>query len=438
MSTLQQPSTSDGASSVSNVLDCDSVLELLQALLPTHNSSSTATSTETPQEGESTSTSTILGSPYEALAALSHAIMTAVGFRLEGLGEDDNLRNDRSNTEDSKNANILPERWNTSKESFSFRYKHNQSQLTYLIKCMRIAGKCIIHGTTVETSKICSLELEVKDFTSPSYFPYTTTTNLSKDPLWNGFISRSRINDLISQFKIKIVQVLIPGLTKPGYQEERTSAENTSTNQAGSSSNTGATRGESGRGGLGPQYYPDDPSSFPGIGGIPQPGRPGFIPRPPIFGDPFSAEDSSYMGIGSGHNPFDIGRSDLDPFGGRLGGGIGGGGFGGGIGGSSGGGMIVGPNHPMFRRPPGGVGGIGGGGGIYGGPQPLPRGSVPPGARFDPIGPFGPTGGNAPGAGTAHNNPHQGPWRGAGRENSFPGEPDNDDAPPPGYMDMYM
>ncbi|KAF9094029.1 hypothetical protein BGX27_001534 [Mortierella sp. AM989] len=90
----------------------------------------------------------------------------------------------------------------------------------------------------------------------------------------------------------------------------------------------------------------------------------------------------------------------------------------------------------MFRRPPP-SGGIGGGGGIYGGPQPLPRGSVPPGARFDPIGPFGSIGGNAPGAGTAHGDPRRGQGRGSGH-GSFPGEPDNDDAPPPGYMDMYM
>ncbi|KAF9358944.1 hypothetical protein BGX26_000550 [Mortierella sp. AD094] len=435
MSNLQQPPTSGGTGTSSNVLDCDSVLDLLQTLLAT-SSSNTATSTSEPA---STTTTTILNSPYEGLAVLSHAIMTAVGFRLVGLGEDDSLGAERLNIEDLKKANVLPQRWNASNESYSFRYTHSHSQLTYLIKCVRLAGKFVIHGTTIETSKICSLELEVKDFTSPSYFPYTTTTNLSTDPLWNGFLSRSRINDLIMQFKLKIVQVLIPGLSKPGYQEERTPAGNTSTTQAETSSGAGASRGGNTREGLGPEYYPDDPSTFPGIGGLPRPGRPGFVPRPPIFGDPFSAEDSDYMGFGGGHNPFEIGRSDLDPFGGRLGGGIGGGGgFGGGIGGSTGGGMIVGPNHPMFRRPPGGVGGIGGGGGIYGGPQPLPRGSVPPGARFDPIGPFGPTGGNAPGAGTAHGDPHRGQGRGAGRGTSFPGEPDNDDAPPPGYMDMFM
>ena len=273
-----------------------------------------------------------------------------------------------------------------------------------------------------QTSKICTLELKAKDFTSASYFPFTTSTDMNRDPLWNGFISRSRIQDLITEFKTNIIQKLIPGLSKPGYQEERTT-ETTQTTAAGGSATvtTGGDRRGDGRGGYNPGYYPDDPSGFPGIGGIPGVPRPGMVPRPPIFGDPFSAEEPGMGGFGGmgGRNPFSIGHSDLDPFGGRIGGGIGGiggiggpggfgGGFGGGIGGSSGGGMIVGPNHPMFRRPPG----AGSGGGIYGGPQPLPRGSVPPGARFDPIGPFGPGHGSAPGAGTAHRPP---PGQGRGR-----------------------
>ncbi|KAF9106285.1 hypothetical protein BGX29_009934 [Mortierella sp. GBA35] len=375
--------------------------------------------------------------------------MTAVGFRLIGLGEDHSVEADRRNIDDLTRANVLPARWNASTESYSFRYTHSHSQLTYVIKCMRMAGKFVIHGTTFETNQICSLDIQVKDFTSPSYFPFTTRTDIERDPLWNGFISRSRINDFIGQFKVKIVQQLIPGLSKPGYQEDRTAASTTTT---GSTATTGgrdpaSTGSSTGGAGRGRDYYPDDPSTFPH-----PPGRPGFVPRPPIFGDPFSAEDPDFGG--GYHNPYEIGRSDLDPFGGRIGGpggfgGIGGpGGFGGlgGIGGGGGGGMIVGPNHPMFRRPHPGGGGVGGGG-IYGGPQPLPRGSVPPGARFDPIGPFGATGGGgrggAPGAGTAHQDPHrggpggQGPGRG-GPPSAFPGEPDNDEAPPPGYMDMFM
>ncbi|KAF9982646.1 hypothetical protein BGZ75_005901 [Mortierella antarctica] len=458
MSDPQQPSISGGIGAATNVLDCDSILKALQDLLPAQSTEGAPPSSGEAQTGDvaeqetssttgtttapTKATTTLLESPYDGLAAMSHAIMTAVGFRLAGLSEDESLGSDRLNVDDVTKANTLPSRWNASSDSYSFKYTHSNSQLTYLIKCVRMASKFVIHGTAIETSKICSLEVDVKDFTSPSYFPFTTATDLTRDPLWNGFISRSRINDFIGQFKTRIVQVLIPGLSKPGYQEENTSTSSTSTAENTSSSSSGA-QGERGTRGERRGYYPDDPSGFPGVGGIP---RPGFVPRPPIFGDPFSADDpdSLYMG---GRSPFEIGRSDLDPFGGRIGGGLGGfggvGGFGGGIGGGTGGGMIVGPNHPMFRRPPPG-GGNGGDSGIFGGPQPLPRGSVPPGARFDPIGPFGPGvgqgsgAGNAPGAGTAHRDPLRAPGQGRGRGVPFSGEPDNDEAPPPGYMDMFM
>lgn len=66
--------------------------------------------------------------------------------------------------------------------------------------------------------------------------------------------------------------------------------------------------------------------------------------------------------------------------------------FGGGLGND---GMYVGPNHPIFnqqrpRQDP-----------IHGGDGILPPGAVPPGARFDPIGPFGgPNRGGQPGPGS--------------------------------------
>ncbi|KAJ1928078.1 hypothetical protein IWQ60_002390 [Tieghemiomyces parasiticus] len=90
---------------------------------------------------------------------------------------------------------------------------------------------------------------------------------------------------------------------------------------------------------------------------------------------------------------------------------------------SSAGGMHIGPDHPVFQigphgqRPPD----------VFGGPQPLPRNAVPPGARFDPIGPFGGDPSRLPGRG-----PHRGgpaPWS---------GDPDNDELQPPGYNDMFM
>ncbi|KAJ2508922.1 hypothetical protein IWW47_000349 [Coemansia sp. RSA 2052] len=122
-------------------------------------------------------------------------------------------------------------------------------------------------------------------------------------------------------------------------------------------------------------------------------------------------------------NPASVGRDDLNPLGRHhpfgppdMG---------------EGGGMVVGPGHPMFRQ--GGDDDGNGRPGPFGGPQALPPGAVPPGARFDPIGPFGPRPGPP--------RPQGGlPGRGGGGPGRlFSGEPDPDAAEPPNSnWDYYM
>ncbi|CAB4374360.1 unnamed protein product [Rhizophagus irregularis] len=357
-----------------NVLAPEAVLSILD------------TSLKPTEEG----TDIILGSSQDALAALFHSIMQAVGFRLVGLGEEDNSEEDNKITNRDTEGNVvgLPKGWNAhGPNSYAFRYKHPQSSFTFLIKCMRLSNKFIVHGMGIEDNRTVTFEVITDDYTSPSFFPLTTEKH-NVEPIVHGFISSSRIKDMINNYKINIVQKLIPGLNKPGYEESGTT---TTTAQPS------ATRQQE------PIY--NDPLRIP----TRQPPR-----VPPIFDDPFGGDEPSSI------NPFNIGRDDLDPLGSnpiygppRFGGG--------GIhpfgGPSRGGGMFVGPDHPIFGR------GGGGGGGIYGGPQPLPRGSVPPGARFDPIGPFGPVGT---------------PRGGFGRGNRTSGDPDNDELPPPGYNDMFM
>ncbi|KAL0074561.1 PI31 proteasome regulator N-terminal-domain-containing protein [Phycomyces blakesleeanus] len=119
----------------------------------------------------------------------------------------------------------------------------------------------------------------------------------------------------------------------------------------------------------------------------------------PVFS---SLQDNSRPGR---ENPFSVGRSDIDPLGGHH------------IPGP-GDGTYVGPSHPMYSHRHDQENSN-----IFGGPQTLPRGAVPPGARFDPIGPFG----NPPGRGGLG-----GPRRG------FGGEPDNDEMSPPGFNNMFM
>lgn len=85
---------------------------------------------------------------------------------------------------------------------------------------------------------------------------------------------------------------------------------------------------------------------------------------------------------------------------------------------------------PLSSR---GVGGIGGRG-PWGGDGFLPPMGAPPGARFDPVGPFGRGGpGNFPGVGNplgGGGNPRNfGPGGGGGAAG-----PDNDEFMPPGYV----
>jgi hypothetical protein len=248
----------------------------------------------------------------------------------------------------------------------------------FLIKSIRLAGKFLVHGLAIEDNKTSTLEVVIADYTSASFFPYN-----GREPLVNGFISESRLKDLISLYKINILQKLIPGLNKPGYEE----TTQTTTSPIRSSASQ-------------PRNDPYDPLRIP-------PRVPPTYPAPQVFDDPFSVE-------GPRTNPFSVGRDDLDPFGSgplfpRFG-------IGGVPSSGRGGGMHVGLDHPMF----GPRGGIRDDRGFRGGPPTLPRGAVPPGARFDPIVPFNP-----------RPNVGQNPTY-------FSGEPDNDEPPPPGYNDMFM
>jgi proteasome inhibitor subunit 1 (PI31) len=193
----------------------------------------------------------------------------------------------------------------------------------------------------------------------------------------HGFISSNRVADFTSQFKLQIIQKLIPGLRKDGYLED---SPDTLTNASGS--NRSASDSRSRTEAPVADHYPNHPLSH----------------IPP-------------------ENPLQIGRRDLDPIpmnpmnpfappplfpphGGD--------------------GMFVGPDHPIFgnRRGRGnsGVQGPWGGDGF------LPPLGAPLGARFDPV---GPDNGNFHGRG-----------RGPERGNIY--GPDNDEFMPPGAVRLHL
>ncbi|KAI7864359.1 hypothetical protein BDF14DRAFT_1835590 [Spinellus fusiger] len=91
--------------------------------------------------------------------------------------------------------------------------------------------------------------------------------------------------------------------------------------------------------------------------------------------------------------------------------------------------MLVGPHHGMYTMDP-----DRNNHGLED-PSYLPRGSVPPGARFDPIAPFGSPSGRGRGMGMGRGGNRFNP---RGPSHAFSGEPDNDELMPPGYDSMFM
>ena len=414
---LHQPLT-DGIASVTksgkptkykmDPLDPSAVLETLPKLLPSDV-----------QDAK-------LLSQSDALAALSHTILTRLDFRLINLGDSHQVA-PHLDADDMPGAvtvqNRLPREWRRSApESYSFGYRHEQSSLQFIVKVIKMGNRILINATALEVSpwsdssqgdrqilttfrqkdnKTASYEVEANNFTSASFFPYPSSQSTSQEPLVNGFISTSRIRDFLIAYKQQIVQKLLPGLRKDGYEDV----------EAGNSG-SGSTHPSSGPQRQGQEQQ--QPRPFPG-----DPVGPRAPNRPPYFEDP---DDPSLPGT-LGRNPFGIGDRDLNPFGDPLA--MPGRGppplFGGGP--DQGGGMIVGPDHPMFRDrfQPGGIGDLDG-------RRNLPPGAVPPGARFDPIGPMG----------GAPRPPFGGPGRGRGRGGGgIGGDPDFDDFPPPRSVSQY-
>ncbi|KAJ6068805.1 hypothetical protein N7499_010692 [Penicillium canescens] len=306
-----------------------------------------------------------LKTSYEAVALIGHASMTAVGFKLVGLGEDHNL-------ETSTNTPSLPTQWNAN-DTFAFRYTHDQSSMEYLLKVSRLGNNAVVFALALGDDRTSSFDLPAKDFISASALPLSSSDNVAGS-LRDVFISPARLSDLIGLFKINVIQKLAPGLHKEGYEEiPQVSRERPQEGRARDPLRDDFPQPA--------RPYPfDDPLSA-------APRHPNPVPdfAPPGFEDEFeiNSPPRGYpAGLGGGgRNPYNVGERDLypaglgphDPLRGSMGPGFG----------PSGGGM-----HPTFDDP------LFGGGGGVGGYDPR----VPPGARYDPVGPGEPPVGRNPGS----------------------------------------
>ncbi|KAI5806706.1 PI31 proteasome regulator N-terminal-domain-containing protein [Peziza echinospora] len=326
-----------------------------------------------PSQASSTQAPQTLRNPHDAIALIVHACMLSVGFRLIGFTEDDKLD---SPIDGSANLKPLPQKWNAA-SSYAFRYAHGQSSLEFLIQVNRLGSKAVILGLGLGDEKTASFDISVKDFTSEGFYPFTPNDDEAeaesggqRRKLRDGFRSETRIAELASLVKTNILHKLIPGLNKPGYQEERPSVPQQSRPQP-----------ERPQPQQPPQhddplrifprpnpYYPEGPDRFTPVTPIPGEERiPGFDDDYEILRPPRSGGGGFFGGPGMpGRNPLSIGEDDRNPPG------LGMPFYGGlpGIGRGGGNGMHPTPDHPMF-------GGRGGGN---------PRGDdprFPPGSRLD-------------------------------------------------------
>jgi hypothetical protein len=106
-----------------DILDPSAILALLPSLLP-------------PSAKE-------LGNGSDAIAVLVHSAMSAVGFRLIAV--------DDTSPAQHTAVNVLPEVWKANSPGhYTFRYRHDQSSLEYLVKISKLGNRTMINAIAVE------------------------------------------------------------------------------------------------------------------------------------------------------------------------------------------------------------------------------------------------------------------------------------------------
>jgi hypothetical protein len=262
-----------------------------------------------------------------------------------------------------------------------------------------MGGKAEIRGLAVQDERIARAEITIKDFVSNAALPVriSMTDEGIEDrsdlpqKFQNVFVSANRIVDLATLIKVNIVQRLLPALQKEGYEESPDDAA------AREDAQEAARRPP--RQPVMPDPMPQPAQPYPYDDPLrPQPRYPipaGDFP-PPDFEDPYDL-NRARVPLRPGRTPFgNIGADDLNPPG-------------------------LGPHDPLrpgLGAPGGGLPRPGGGRGMHPAfDDPLFGGDggmgeefdpqVPPGARYDPLGPGGVPrlGGRRPGGG---NNPFGG------------------------------
>ena len=109
-----------------DILDPSALLSLLPTLLPS---------------------SKALESSQDAIAALIHSILTALAFRLVAIDETSSIT--------LTSTNILPDGWNRDGPGhYTFKYKHDQSSLDFLVKITKLGGRTLVNAIAVQVGLV--------------------------------------------------------------------------------------------------------------------------------------------------------------------------------------------------------------------------------------------------------------------------------------------
>lgn len=108
-----------------NILDPAAICSLLPTLLP--------------------QSSKKLNSSHDGIAALVHTALSSLAFRLVAV--------DESSTTISSSGNVLPEEWNQhGPGNYTFKYRHDQSSLEFIVKIIKLGARTLINAIAVEVS----------------------------------------------------------------------------------------------------------------------------------------------------------------------------------------------------------------------------------------------------------------------------------------------
>jgi len=288
--------------------------------------------------------------PHKALALVVHGILLTHGFRPSEEEPPENVDNWSFAVENAKIPNNFEE------NKYGGSYRHYKSCMTFEIRMVPLSKFVVVNAVASDMDKVFYSELKLEKYFKDTFLAqdgklvFPSSNNVK----WSQILKN--VTDMIAALRMDIIYSLVPDSAKEGYEGKSAGASRQSTNQRSEDSRD-QFRGRQ------PPFEGDPLRIIPSpLGGG---GRPGGD-YPNMY---FDEERASIPSLGQGDlYPGALPRLDRTFPSGALDGSFA----------APENGSLMGPRHSMFQRRgdrragPGNI---------------LPRGAVPPGARFDEFGP---------------------------------------------------